>query len=206
VPNAYVYSQTPAVDANYVYQLSGNGVMIVNRLDGTFVAAAPASTGSGGLTGYLLAPVLTAGGRVLAVDALDNGRLLSIDTTTRTIAWRGPTVGGGAQPVTTGNTIYSWTPMNSWAISALDASSGAIQWTWTLPATDSQIIGNMVLTENLLFLSSDKTIYAIDLATHQTVWTYPTHGRLSISSSLILYVYQTDYGIEESKITAIRLT
>lgn len=63
----------------------------------------------------------------------------------------------------------------------------------------------MIVTENLLFLSTDKSLYAIDLATHQTVWNYPTHGRLVLSPSLVLYVLQSDFGVPSSRILTFRL-
>lgn len=203
LPVGFNFGQTPAVDANYVYHLSGFGIVIVDRLNGAVVANVPNSISSG-TPADVRAPVLASDGIVLAVDWNDNARLMAISSTSRSILWRGLPL-GGCQPVTSGKVVYAWTPTLGWSVSALDATTGAIQWSWFLPAGESQLIENMIVTDNLLLVSSTKNIYAIDLKTRQTVWTYAGHGKLSLSSSLVLYVLQSDYGVETSKITAIKL-
>ncbi|RYG34368.1 MAG: hypothetical protein EON93_08185 [Burkholderiales bacterium] len=202
---AYMYMQTPAVDENHIYHMTENGIYIARRSDGAALGAVPAQTGgSGALTGPS-APVITESGLVLKVDFTDSARLVAIDPVSRTIAWRGSFTGGGMQPVTAGDKVYHWVGSGGWMISAMDAKTGAALWSWRLPATDSQPIENMVVTDNMLFASSNRAVYAIDLNTHQTVWRIPTHGKLSISSNRILHILQSDFGVEDSTVTAVRL-
>jgi outer membrane protein assembly factor BamB len=45
----------------------------------------------------------------------------------------------------------------------------------------------MIVTDNEIFACTSSTLYAIDLATHDTIWTYPVSGRLALSDN-VLYV------------------
>ena len=77
---------------------------------------------------------------------------------------------------------YAWRTQNSYlthpalangvvyaarnAPATLDAMSevdGHIEWSWTPPAGDSSFHRNIVVTRNLLFVSTDVNVYAIDL-------------------------------------------
>jgi hypothetical protein len=44
----------------------------------------------------------------------------------------------------------------------------------------------MLLTNTIVFVSTELAIYGIDVNTHQTVWSYPLEGRLALSQSGIL--------------------
>jgi outer membrane protein assembly factor BamB len=68
-------------------------------------------------------------------------------------------------------------------------ADGSLLWSWTPPfAGDRNFNSEVLLTDNLAFISTNKATYAIDLASHQTVWSYPLMGRLALSQSGILYV------------------
>src|SRR5262249_53575357 len=94
---------------------------------------------------------------------------------------------------------------NTSTIDAISDANGQVLWSWPLPTNDSTPTENMVVTDNLLFLSTLQNVYAIDLATHQAVWTYPSHGILVLSNNLVLYIFQRDF-LQNSKLTAIKLT
>ena len=57
-------------------------------------------------------------------------------------------------------------------------------WTWSPP--EGTPIGETVVTNNLLFVSTSQATYAVDLATHGTVWSYPEAGALALSSQGLL--------------------
>jgi hypothetical protein len=40
----------------------------------------------------------------------------------------------------------------------------------------------------VVFVSTNLATYAIDLATHQAVWSYPLVGKLALSKSGIMYI------------------
>jgi hypothetical protein len=45
-----------------------------------------------------------------------------------------------------------------------------------------------LLTENLIFVSTNLATYGIDLSTHATVWSYPLVGKLALSQNGVLYI------------------
>ena len=46
----------------------------------------------------------------------------------------------------------------------------------------------MLLTQNLVFVSTDNATYAIDRTSHATVWTQPFPGKLTLSANGVLYI------------------
>lgn len=80
-------------------------------------------------------------------------------------------------------------------LDAIDEATGQVQWTWTPPATDAQLrtVGNVMLTRNLVFLSTEAAngtsfVWAIDRASRQVVWRYPGGGYVIMSGSRTIYV------------------
>ena len=59
-------------------------------------------------------------------------------------------------------------------------------------------MGTMVLTKNLIFVSTPANTYAIDLGAHQQVWTHPAGGFLALSNQGLLLIAQPS-----GKLTAI---
>ncbi len=47
-----------------------------------------------------------------------------------------------------------------------------------------------VATENLIFVSTSLATYVIDRESHQTAWSYPLVGSLSLSRNGMLYMMQ----------------
>jgi outer membrane protein assembly factor BamB len=76
-------------------------------------------------------------------------------------------------------------------VAALNLSDGSTAWSWSPPASASfgVTIGDLIVTNNLLFVSTTNAIYAVDLSTHQAVWTLAVPGgSMAISPSGTLYV------------------
>ncbi|MBC3919004.1 PQQ-binding-like beta-propeller repeat protein [Undibacterium sp. CY18W] len=97
-----------------------------------------------------------------------------------------------SNPVCTGTTFYI---INGKTIEARSLESGALQWTWALPSLENFVFStrdtmplNLILTNNVLLATSNSSVYAIDLGTHKTVWTYARSGYLSMSKNGVLYV------------------
>jgi len=61
-----------------------------------------------------------------------------------------------------------------------------------------------VVTNNLVFVSTDANVYAIDLSSHQAVWQYAKPGMLAISGSSILYI-ATGATLSDGNLVAIKL-
>jgi outer membrane protein assembly factor BamB len=96
--------------------------------------------------------------------------------------------------------------VNSNSLEARSIEDGKLLWSFVMPANEplfgsspgtSYLGSNLVLFENLIFISSANTIYAIDLTSHQAVWTEPAPDasvraerfrKLAVSRSGVLYV------------------
>jgi hypothetical protein len=57
-------------------------------------------------------------------------------------------------------------------------------------AGDTSFLSEVLLTQNIAFVSTNTAVYGIDITTHQTVWSYPAVGgaRLALSANGILYL------------------
>ena len=75
-------------------------------------------------------------------------------------------------------------------VTALNVTDGIGGWTWSPPDSSfGVVVNNMIVTNNLLFASTNKGVYAVDLTTHKTVWTLPVPGyHMAISPTGMLYI------------------
>jgi outer membrane protein assembly factor BamB len=208
---------TPAVDSNNVYHHSGTALLIWNRMTGEQVANIPDPFGIPTGYSYHSAPILGGRSNVVAfagsafsgrasanVEQYEQRVLSSFNIGAK--IWEWSTANAYlTQPALANGVIYAGRnrPMS---LDAIDETTGKILWSWTPPAgqTDTEFHRNIVVTRNLLFVSTDQAVYAIDLATRQSVWRYPVPGMLAISANRTLYIAA---GARESngKLIAIRL-
>jgi outer membrane protein assembly factor BamB len=103
------------------------------------------------------------------------------------IDWRNP----GNYPVTPAyadGVVYA--PNTSpYRIEARAEADGALQWSWTPPiAGETRWGSEPVVTKNLVFVSTDKATYAIDMRSRKAVWSYPASGHLALTRSGVLYI------------------
>jgi len=56
----------------------------------------------------------------------------------------------------------------------------------------------VLVTKNLLFVSTADATYAVDIASRKQVWSYPVGGALALSSQGILFIAQ-----DQGKLVAI---
>lgn len=182
---------SPAVDDNYAYAYTGYSFYAVNRVTGERTVTIRNNTFN--WSGYALnmSPVLPGDGSVLVVDGIYNfvhsNHLIRYDPVQGGEFWR---VDGTftSNPVVSGNTMYVLNSMSN-QLEARDLATGAIRWTWVASNTQESLpVGNLVVTDNLIFVGTNQSTYAIDLATHQPVWSTPDVGSLAISSNKILYI------------------
>jgi outer membrane protein assembly factor BamB len=134
------------------------------------------------------APVIGGGGMVYAGNLSDRsmGTIVGFDTVAKTVRW----LTSGAF---SGNPAYVdsllFTANNDTAmLEVLNESDGKLAWSWTAPTDDRKFVSDVLVTRNLVFISTDRTTFAIDRTSHKTVWTEPAGGRLSLSANGILYI------------------
>jgi outer membrane protein assembly factor BamB len=187
-----------AVDANQASYLATDTGLVLPDTCQTIASSVPLAAGLG--------PTVIPGRTdVLAVG---RGNVVMFDIAALQVKWAIPATSVDVfvgSPAVVGGTLYL---QNSGRVQveARAEIDGALLWSWKPPSADDlAFIGNVIATQNLLFVSTDQRVYAIDLATHQTVWTYPYGGRLSISSNGILYVNRGGAAFSTDGIAAINL-
>ena len=191
---------TPAVDGTRAYAYVGEdapGLYIKKLLDGTDSTPGFIPDPDFVWNGWSmdLAPVLGAYG----VLAIHNDRLISFNTMAGTIGWQ-LSEGFTGQPSVAGGRIYA---ANNGGLSVIDESSHTLVWSWTPPSTgtDQAITGPMIVTNTHVLASSRDTVYAIDLTTHEAVWTFAAHdGQLAIADGTLFVA------AHDGTLTAISLT
>ena len=185
---------SPAADANYVYiYTGGSGAGAFQKLD-RFTGAVLTTIQNPAFQfgGYRMsnAPVLTTTGGALVYDqGID---LTRFDITAGAVSWQ-VTGNYAGNPAYANGVVYAIN-RSPYRVEARDERTGALQWSWTpTGATDQNFTGDVLVTQNLLFVSTNANAYAIDLASHATVWSYPQPGTLSMSATGLLYL--ATYGV-----------
>jgi outer membrane protein assembly factor BamB len=68
-------------------------------------------------------------------------------------------------------------------LDAIDLNTGEILWSWTAPSGNASFHRNIVVTDNLVFASTDTSVYGINLQTQQMEWSYPEAGMMLITDT-----------------------
>ena len=191
---------TPAVDDTYVIRHTGSALALIDPATGTQVAMIDDPFGSSTGYSYHGAPVI--GGRQnvfsFAGDAF-SGRassnveqyeqrvLSSFDTDAKSYEWSTYSA-YLTVPAVAGGVIYAGgnSPLS---FDAIDEVTGQVLWNWAPSGNgDTSFHRNVVVTRNLVFVSTDVAVYALDLATRTPVWRFPQPGMLAISADRTLYI------------------
>ncbi|HUQ80943.1 MAG TPA: PQQ-binding-like beta-propeller repeat protein, partial [Gemmatimonadaceae bacterium] len=176
---------TPAVKDSFVYAYTGSdhpkltvafaptGAVVYEIADPGFV-----------WDGWSMntAPTLGGASNVLATNG---GRLISFNLNARSIGYALPGNFGGQVSVANGVVYVA----NNGQVEARKESDGSLQWSWTPPTGGP--VGPMIVTKNLLFVSTAANTYAVDLASHAQMWTYPAGGHMTLSAQGILFIAQS---------------
>lgn len=189
---------TPSLDANYAYTYVGDnlnssygaGLYAVNRATG--VADYQIWDPGNDWSGYTEPGALCISGNLAFIT--NGGRLVAFDIKRRLFAWQ-VTRSCTGQPCAVGNLVCC---PDGAGITAFDASTGNVLWTWSPPSGSLQ--APFLLTNTLLVASTSTGTFAVDLATRQVVWSTPLSGTLSIADGN-LYI-----GGSTGTLTAISLS
>lgn len=128
------------------------------------------------------APTLGGASNVLATNG---GRLISFNLQSRSIGYTIPANFRGQVSVANGM-LYV---VNNGQVEARGETDGSLQWLWIPP--EGQVTGPIIVTKNMLLVSTAAKTYAVDLSTHQQVWSYPAGGSLALSAQGILFIAQS---------------
>ena len=209
---------TPAADAQYAYQygISSPALNVFDRMTGATVASiadpfAPASSGysmfSAPMLGATGDAIVFSGGGFSGLgwsssEQYGSRPLVSYNVSGKAIAWRSANA-YLTHPAIANGVIYA--ARNAPAtLDALSEADGHVLWSWTPPVGNTSFHRNIVATNNLVFVSTDANVFAIDLSTHQSVWKYAKPGMLAISGNSILYI-ATGATLSDGNLVAIKL-
>jgi len=181
----------PVAQSSTVYRTGGTGLTAVTASTGTVVG----TLNDARLTG-VTTPVIGDANDLLTITS---NRLMSVDLGTMSIKWdqSGSYTG---MPVVGNGTVYGF---SGTVVSARRESDGTLLWSWQPPSpyigAAPASIQSIALTDNILFVSLSSSLYspqqggttfAIDLASHLTVWSYPMSGDIALSSQGYLFIVQ----------------
>lgn len=190
---------TPAVDGNYVYHYSGASLEVYSAATGVPVASITDPQVSASGYSYHGAPMLGAPDHITtfsggawsgrassSIEQYESRLLTNFSLINRAMRWRSnyPYL---TAPAVANGVIYAGRN-NPKSLDALDEHTGQMLWSWPGTATDAGFHRNVVVTNNLVFVSTDKAVHAVDLVTHQSVWSYPVPGMLAMSATGTLYI------------------
>ena len=116
------------------------------------------------------APVLTGNDKVLTIQS---GFLSSFDITNKNIFWSDGK-GYKGQPAFDGKFIYA---VKNSRLIVLDQQGKQI-WNWY--KDNENIQSNIIVTDNLVFVSTQKNTYAISKKTREAVWNVNVSGELAM--------------------------
>lgn len=172
---------TPAVDSQYAYAYTGEyspDLSVVDRLTGAFLFNIPDPNFNWNGWSMNLAPVLGSATNVLAIH---DGRLIFFDLAARNIRWQLHDNFQG-QPSVAKGIIYA---INAGALNARAELTGNLLWAWEMPT--ATLTDTMIVTDSHLLVGSPNAVYAVNLQTHLSDWSYPVGGHLALGEG-VLYV------------------
>jgi hypothetical protein len=186
---------TPAVDSTTVYAYTGNALTLIDPMSGQVKGTITDPT----FTNYIYviggSVVLGASHSAFAA-AYDNtfingggvgNYLLHFNTSSLTLDWN---IKGDYPhaPAYNAGVVYA-VNNNPMQLEARAEADGSLLWSWVPPASgDVAFHSEVLLTDNLVFVSTNLSTYAVDLKTHKPVWSYPVSGNLALSSDGVLYL------------------
>ncbi|MBW2478592.1 MAG: DUF2012 domain-containing protein [Deltaproteobacteria bacterium] len=180
---------TPAVNEEHVIAYTGlytPQLTVLNRLTGVVEFSIPDPNFVWDGWSMNLAPVLGGQNNVIAIH---DGRIISFDLVSKDIGYEIREEAGdfSGQPSLAEGIIYA---VFEGFLRALYESDGSFieEWQPWQPPQDESIVTPMIVTDNLIFVSTASTTYAVDLASQTEVWSYPAGGHLALSDEGILFI------------------
>jgi outer membrane protein assembly factor BamB len=192
---------TPAVDESRAYYYDGTALVTYDTATGSRLSSIgdPYSPGWG--YSHHGAPMLGLADSVMtfsggafsgrassSVEQYDTRPLINFSPAYKAARWRTART-YITQPATAKGVVYAGSNAPK-SFDAIDEATGQVLWSWVPQPSDLGFHRNVVVTDNLAFVSTDRAVYAIDLASRQPVWSYPTPGMLAISGNGTLYIVE----------------
>ena len=192
---------TVASDGNDLYYTAPNtgtapGLTALDQTNGTMHSQATLPDGVGGYQ-YVTPALDGSGGAIIAASTSAGALIARYDIASGLLAWQITIPSGAVEALAVANgMIYvgygDHLPGGNVTIDAINLDDGSMSWSWSPPTSKDSYgtgVNDVIATNNLLFVDTDIGVYAVDLSTHQTVWTLWVPGfQMAISPSGMLYV------------------
>lgn len=183
--------ETLAIDDKYVYYYSGN-LDVFDRASGALVKSITDPSWVWNGYSYFGSPIVSSPNNVIAYSGTRvpsynlSLPLTSFDIAAGAVRWRSARSYSNLPAVAKG-VLYAGSNSNS-QLDALNEQTGAVLWSWPLPAGET-FVGNVLVTDSLLFFSTTAKTYAIALdGAHDVKWSTPVSGWLAITPDAKLVV------------------
>jgi outer membrane protein assembly factor BamB len=187
-PALYIQAQglAPAVDEQSIYVYANKQLNVIDTTTGVnkdklgeFVQDKAKR--------FNVSPVIGNSGLVFATDTQDpqNNTIALFDTASKSVRW---SVNGNypGNPAYVDATLFAANNKLG-RLEALNELDGSLAWSWSRPVNET-FANDVLVTKNLVFVSTNIATYAIDRNSHQQVWSYPASGSLAVSANGILYI------------------
>jgi len=199
---------TPAADDRYVYYYSG-ALDIFDRATGAKVTSIADPFWQWNGYSYRGGPMIGSNGHVLAYSGSGAGTynlslpLVDYDTVGAKVRWRSAGVYSTIPAVARGVVYAGSNTLNRF--DAMSEEDGTVRWSWTPPAGE-QFIGNVIVTNGCVFLSTDRSVYAVNLGgSHETLWKGGRGGMIAITPDARLVVTSDNMSAGVYGVTAYQL-
>lgn len=187
--------QAPAVGADHVYHYSGTALSILDRASGRRLGTISDTPDPGTFASYMGAPVIGGHGNVIVHSRSSDGQgrvLSSFNVASKKREWSTAREYDTA-PALANSLLYAGRNAGM-AVDAIDEFTGEVLWSWS-PAPgrgDTGFRHNIIVTDDLLLVSTDAAVYAVDLATRETAWRHDDPGQLALSGRFLYIVTGAD--------------
>ncbi len=230
---AQIDEWTPAVEGGHAYAylhnagccLYGNGLFVLNTSTGTVEGSLSDDDSGDQFGGYSMygAPVMPSSERLMAINGRPfsgQNRLTMFDLNggaSPSIAWK--IMGYFPNTPAVAKGVVYVAQSGPFRVEARQESDGKLLWTWvepgmgttmnTAPSLDDLPVGAIVVTDTHLFVSSRSTVYAVNLNSRKSEWSYPRAGNLALSAQGVLYILPArpsfDGSYSDGRLVAVNL-
>lgn len=195
--------ETPAADADHLFYYSGASMDVFNRTTGTLAFSIPDPSFSWRGYSWFAAPILDGKGGIYAFSSPRmyewDTRIAGYSTAARRQTWLSAAAYTRA-PAYASDRIYA-ARAKSGFIDILSSTDGKVSASIAIP-DGAEALSNIVVTKNLLFVSTALHTYAFDIENpaNPVVWTVDGGGHLAITPDNTLVV------VQQNKVIAYRLS
>ncbi len=196
-------------DSIYYYD---SGLVVLDNATGSITANIPDSNVSNNNLDYT-SPVVAENGNAIILTRGLTPRLSVYDVANQSLLWSLEN-NYIHNPITDHESVYTTSLTTDGSqdyitVDSLSLITGANEWSKNVSIRHSGVVDitlNMLVTDNILFLSTSENVFAINIDNQEVIWNYPFGGKLSLSENGVLYIERVEsYGDSTNKLAAVNV-